>query len=160
MLIPEDDNNDAKMNIVMMSMVMLMQIEDNNDNDDINQHVNNALCLTAPDPQAAVNDYNATQQQIDFPEFDEPKNFYCAKGHLTPNSDFGDEEEREETFILTNAAPQWQRFNEGNWLAIEAAIRNYVDDNSSEVYVFTGTGKCLFIWVSYLLFVCKLTYVI
>jgi len=104
--------------------------------------VNYIFCLfSAPDPQAAVNDYNATKQQIDFPDFDEPHNYYCAKGHLTPNSDFGEDNEREETFILTNAAPQWQRFNEGNWLAIEAAIRDYVNGNNSEVYVFTGTGK-------------------
>ncbi|KAK3747245.1 hypothetical protein QZH41_010405, partial [Actinostola sp. cb2023] len=95
----------------------------------------------APNPQAAVADYNATKQEEDFPQFNESENYYCARGHLTPNSDFGDDDEREETFILTNAAPQWQRFNEGNWLVIEAAVRDYVENNNTIVYVFTGTGE-------------------
>ncbi|KAK3740251.1 hypothetical protein QZH41_006111 [Actinostola sp. cb2023] len=36
-----------------------------------------------------------------------------------PNSDFGPTDEHSLTFITTNIAPQWQKFNVGNWATLE-----------------------------------------
>ena len=46
------------------------------------------------------------------------------------------------TQILTNVAPQWQKFNGVNWAAVETAVRRYAENNEEvEVFVVTGTGK-------------------
>ncbi|KAK3740265.1 hypothetical protein QZH41_017831, partial [Actinostola sp. cb2023] len=94
----------------------------------------------APVPQAAVADYNSGQQEIDFTGFDVASQHFCSKGHVTPNSDFGPTDERALTFITTNIAPQWQKFNGGNWALLENDVRAYVTAKKRQVYVFTGVG--------------------
>ena len=99
----------------------------------------------APVQQAEVSDY---MQEIQFKKNSKWSSgkFYCARGHLTPNADFAVKEERDVTQILTNAAPQWQAFNNGNWKAVETAVRKYAEDNEAvDVFVVTGTGKCRYI---------------
>ena len=49
--------------------------------------------------------------------------------------------ERELTMVNTNIAPQWQRFNGGNWAVLEAAVRTYSARNNRELFIFTGTGN-------------------
>ena len=60
---------------------------------------------------------------------------------MTPNRAFDTKEERYLTFIVTNVALQWQKFNGGNWAAVESAVKEYVEVVKHGVYVFTGTGK-------------------
>ena len=75
-------------------------------------------------------------------------NLYLGKGHLTPDGDFKKDKncEKSFTYIYTNAAPQWQPFNAGNWAALEQAIRSYADrptnppGGTRTLYIFTGTG--------------------
>ena len=102
-----------------------------------------------------MEDYVAYNQRGLFPNYN-PSTQFLAKGHLTPNGDFKDDNgERSFTFITTNIAPQWQPFNEGNWRNIEALVKAYADEASQQqqlqqvqgegrkLYIFTGTGTSL-----------------
>lgn len=60
------------------------------------------------------------------------------RGHLTPNGDFSAQQDRDLTMITTNIAPQ--QFNNGNWEALENALRKYASDNGHALYIITGTG--------------------
>ena len=98
----------------------------------------------APVQQAEDSDYKQEKQFKKYPNWS--VKYYCARGHLTPNADFAIKMERDVTQILTNAAPQWQTSNNGNWKAVETAVRKYAEDNEAvEVFVVTGTGKCRYI---------------
>jgi len=96
--------------------------------------------MSAPKPQSSTKDYETQAQNGLFPNFDEKKNQFCSRGHLTPNADFKDKAERELTMVNTNIAPQWQPFNGGNWAGVEDAVRKYAEANKRQLYVFTGTG--------------------
>jgi len=89
---------------------------------------------------AVVTDYDPYNQGGKFLNYDSQNNF-LAKGHLTPNGDFKDDNsERSFTYITTNIAPQWQPFNAGNWAKIESAVTTYAKNKGRTLYVFTGTG--------------------
>ena len=92
--------------------------------------------------QATNNDYDVKHQKALLAGFSESKTPLLGKGHLTPDGDFKNDENcvRSFTHIYTNAAPQWQLFNAGNWAALEGAIRSYADDLAVQLYIFTGTG--------------------
>ena len=60
----------------------------------------------------------------------------------TPYADFATKAERKFIQILTNAAPQWQKFNAGNWYEVETAVRKYAENKADKVFIVTGTGKC------------------
>ena len=92
------------------------------------------------DPVATDRDYAASQWGL-YENYNGQKQQFFARGHLTPNADFNTEGERELTMITTNIAPQWQRFNAGNWNNLETAIRQYATNNLQALYVFTGTGR-------------------
>lgn len=92
------------------------------------------------DPVATDRDYAASQWGL-YENYNGQNQQFFARGHLTPNADFNTEEERELTMITTNIAPQWQRFNAGNWNNLETAIRQYATNNQQALYVFTGTGR-------------------
>ncbi|KXJ26721.1 hypothetical protein AC249_AIPGENE9314 [Exaiptasia diaphana] len=105
----------------------------------------------APNPESSVappnNEYKVANQKDLFPNYNSDCNTgrFCARGHLTPNSDFATSEERIETFINTNIAPQWQLFNGGNWAKVEEAVREYNAGQSDKqhkhlLYIFTGTA--------------------
>ena len=68
---------------------------------------------------------------------------FFARGHLTPKADFATDAQRVYTMITTNIAPQWQLFNGGNWNYLETALRSYATQTNHALYVFTGTGKAL-----------------
>ena len=63
------------------------------------------------------------------------------RGHLTPNADFGKDAERDYTMVTTNIAPQVTGLDNGNWAALESALRSYAKDKNHKLYVITGTGK-------------------
>ena len=94
----------------------------------------------APKSQATVEDYEPYSQRGLYENYNIANQYYCARGHLTPNADFTREEERWLTMITTNIAPQWQKFNSLNWALLEAAVRNYATRANRNVYVFTGVG--------------------
>lgn len=52
---------------------------------------------------------------------------YMAKGHLAPDAAFIYDAEQDATYYFANVAPQYQPFNNGNWKAMEGAIRDYAD---------------------------------
>ena len=98
-----------------------------------------------PADQATNNDYDDERQRalLGPDGFSGIENRFLGKGHLTPDGDFIKRVlpfEKSFTYIYTNAAPQWQLFNAGNWAALEGAIRNYADDLAVQLYIFTGTG--------------------
>lgn len=94
------------------------------------------------DPVAKNEDYVQTYQDGLFANYIPQRQFF-HRGHLTPNADFGTPLERSFTMTTTNIAPQWSRFNFGNWKYLEMAIRKYATDTENALYVFTGTGGYL-----------------
>ena len=68
-----------------------------------------------------------------------PTTSFLAKGHLAPDADFVFKEGQDATYYFVNAAPQWQSFNNGNWKAIEIAVRDYASLTGSDLMVYTGT---------------------
>lgn len=50
---------------------------------------------------------------------------YFAKGHLSPDAAFVYDAQQDATYYFMNVAPQFQTFNNGNWKAMEGAIRDY-----------------------------------
>ncbi|CAB3996004.1 neurogenic locus notch homolog 1-like [Paramuricea clavata] len=92
----------------------------------------------APKKQALAGDFGSNQQITDNPSWDN-KNYFCSRGHLTPKGDFNSDDERDLTFIVTNAAPQWQKFNGYNWARMEEVVKDWAKANTKQLYVFTGT---------------------
>lgn len=78
-----------------------------------------------------------------YANYDSNKQQFFSRGHLTPNGDFATDQERSYTMKTTNIAPQWQRFNNGNWKHLKAAVRKYASNTGHALYVFTGTGTYL-----------------
>uniref|UniRef100_A0A336LKP8 CSON012545 protein n=1 Tax=Culicoides sonorensis TaxID=179676 RepID=A0A336LKP8_CULSO len=76
----------------------------------------------------------------------ETSDFYLARGHISAKSDFIFGSQHRATFWLMNAAPQWQVFNNGNWIAVEIAIKNFVADRNIEVDAYTGTHGVTTLW--------------
>jgi len=64
---------------------------------------------------------------------------FLAKGHLAPDADFIYEEWQDATYFFANVAPQWQAFNNGNWKAMEIAVRDQARKTGRDLLVFTGT---------------------
>lgn len=82
---------------------------------------------------AESSDKQATDADYDDKNYD--------KGHFTPDADFRFSDDAEkETFLYTNAAPQWDYFNEHLWASLEGHVRN-ICKTYGNVKVYTG---CLF----------------
>lgn len=64
---------------------------------------------------------------------------FLSRGHLAARSDFIFGLQQQGTFYFTNAAPQWQTFNGGNWAILEANLKRYVDSQNMEIEIYTGT---------------------
>ena len=47
------------------------------------------------------------------------------------------------TYYYINCAPQWQSFNNGNWKALETAVRNLAAGRLADYTVYTGTHGLL-----------------
>ncbi|CAH3196185.1 unnamed protein product, partial [Porites evermanni] len=83
-------------------------------------------------------DYNTDHQRNLNINFD-IVNRYCARGHLTPNADFSDGDERARTYVTTNIALACL-FNGGNWQILETIIRGYANFSENHLFVITGTS--------------------
>lgn len=64
---------------------------------------------------------------------------FLSRGHLAAKSDFLQGAVQAATFRYTNAAPQWQAFNGGNWNALENDVRAFVQRRGADVWCYTGT---------------------
>ncbi|CAH3167579.1 unnamed protein product [Porites lobata] len=95
----------------------------------------------APVPQSKVEDYDPYSQKGLFDNYDIQKQYFLAKGHLTPNADFNTDDERLLTMITTNIAPQGQKFNSENWSGLERGVRRCASFSNRNLYVFTGVEK-------------------
>jgi endonuclease G len=62
------------------------------------------------------------------------------RGHIVPAADFNEDQTlKDETFLVTNIAPQTPRLNQGPWKKLEDRIRGLVEDSSATATVVTGT---------------------
>ncbi len=43
------------------------------------------------------------------------------------------------TYYFFNVAPQFQSFNNGNWKALEMAVRDYAASKRRDINIYTGT---------------------
>lgn len=60
------------------------------------------------------------------------------KGHLAPSADFAfDQEANDETFYMSNMAPQSPNLNRGSWKILEERVRRYAC-GEGEITVITG----------------------
>ena len=70
---------------------------------------------------------------------DPSKSFYLSRGHLAPDGDFVDAASQDMTYYYINCAPQWQAFNNGNWKALETAVRDLASGRMADYTIYTGT---------------------
>ncbi|XP_050098592.1 uncharacterized protein LOC126579230 [Anopheles aquasalis] len=68
---------------------------------------------------------------------------YIARGHMTPDADGIFRTWQWDTYFYINVAPQWQKVNGGNWLAIEKLGRTIADQMQHDINVYTGTYDVL-----------------
>lgn len=68
---------------------------------------------------------------------------FLSRGHLAARSDYIYGSQQQATFYFLNAAPQWQSFNGGNWAILEDHLKRYVDRQSINVDIYTGTHGIL-----------------
>lgn len=64
---------------------------------------------------------------------------YFAKGHLSPDAAFVYNTQQDATYYFMNVAPQIQSFNNGNWKALEMAVRSYAGKTRKDLSIHTGT---------------------
>ncbi|CAO1394242.1 unnamed protein product [Diamesa hyperborea] len=62
-----------------------------------------------------------------------------SRGHLTARSDYTFATQQGATFWFTNASPQWQTFNGGNWNSLENDVRSFAGRTNQDLTVYTGT---------------------
>lgn len=60
------------------------------------------------------------------------------KGHLAPNADYDFSLFRKATSIYLNMAPMDPDFNQKNWGALEAGVRDYIKTNEYDATIYTG----------------------
>ena len=66
---------------------------------------------------------------------------YMARGHLCPDAAFITQLEQDATYYFLNIAPQYQSCNNGNWKALEGAVRDYAASKGYDFDVYTGTSE-------------------
>lgn len=64
---------------------------------------------------------------------------YMARGHIAARADFIYGTHQNATFWFLVAAPQWQNFNDGNWLRIEEQVRVLLGVRNLHLTVYGGT---------------------
>ncbi|CAH2257289.1 jg26108 [Pararge aegeria aegeria] len=66
-------------------------------------------------------------------------NQFLARGHLAAKTDYVFATGQRSTFYFINAAPQWQPFNAGNWMSLEANLRRRIAAARYNTVIYTGT---------------------
>lgn len=69
----------------------------------------------------------------------ENSDLYLARGHLAAKADYVFASHQLATFYYINVAPQWQSFNNGNWLAIEISVKKFIEKRNIDADIYTGT---------------------
>lgn len=68
-------------------------------------------------------------------------NSYASKeydrGHMVPASDARDYNSLQETYLMSNIAPQNPNLNRGKWKGVELAAKRAASDNNQSLYVVT-----------------------
>ncbi|EAT44558.1 AAEL004103-PA [Aedes aegypti] len=64
---------------------------------------------------------------------------YMARGHIAARVDFIYGTQQNATFWFLVVAPQWQNFNDGNWLRVEEQVRVFIAARNLNVTVYGGT---------------------
>lgn len=64
-------------------------------------------------------------------------------GHLAAPEDFVYGTHQRATYNYLNCAPQWRKFNDGNWKLIETGLRNHASAKNWTVQIWTGTHGVL-----------------
>ncbi|KAB7498474.1 hypothetical protein Anas_04327, partial [Armadillidium nasatum] len=67
------------------------------------------------------------------------RRYYFARGHLAPDADFVNPSEQDETYFYSNAIPQLQSFNNGNWKKVENSLRDLAMEKNRSLVVYSGT---------------------
>lgn len=70
-------------------------------------------------------------------------NSFLSKGHLAPDGDGVLRSWQFSTYFYSNAAPEWQVVNAGNWLRVENIARTKADLLQSDLLIFTGNDGVL-----------------
>lgn len=68
---------------------------------------------------------------------------FLARGHLACDADGVFDSWQSATYYYVNVCPQWQGINNGNWKAVEFAVRAKAADLKREVIVYTGAHDVL-----------------
>lgn len=63
---------------------------------------------------------------------------YLNRGHMAANADFVMANQQKTTFLYVNVAPQWEKFNSGNWKSLEENVRK-MTQNYGDLELYTGT---------------------
>ncbi|XP_029610672.1 endonuclease domain-containing 1 protein isoform X4 [Salmo trutta] len=81
--------------------------------------------------QAVDTDYELNKMKLD-------------RGHLFPCSHAPDDDAKRSTFTLTNAVPQYEKFNRGSWKTMECRVRKFLElnckDNNDQIKAYVVTG--------------------
>lgn len=75
--------------------------------------------------------------------FDDTRDIYLARGHLAAKADYIYGSQQRGTFYFVNVAPQWQRFNGGNWENVESGVRAFIASRNIFAELYTGTWGVL-----------------
>lgn len=59
------------------------------------------------------------------------------RGHMVPASNARDKNSLEETYLMSNIAPQNPNLNRGKWKSVELAARRAASDTNQSIYVVT-----------------------
>jgi len=93
---------------------------------------------------SAQNVYKKSSQRSEIlSKYNIQQNNYLSKGHLAPSADFIYGEMQDASYYYFNTAPQWQKFNNGNWANVENSVRKYAMKHNKNLKVQTGTFQIL-----------------
>ena len=63
------------------------------------------------------------------------------RGHLCPSSILSSTTQgKNATFTMANIAPQYAKFNQQTWATLERLVENWIDKNSTALYIITGVA--------------------
>lgn len=103
-------------------------------------HISPATSYTQANQLIRLTALLGSEQQA--AKFIYPNSFF-ARGHLSPDADGIFRSWQFSTYFYTNAAPQFQVVNAGNWLRVENAARSKAGSSQADLIIFTGNQGIL-----------------